>query len=306
MREFVPHVSKYPPKGAWLRPAWLGAAIADRVMPVAATYRYDITFLQRELISTLGSLEPLAKRPRVLDVDDAIHLHRGGKAAERIARRSNLIVAGNEFLAEHFSAWNTNIRIVPTAVDTELFRPGAYPSQGRRAVVGWIGTSGNLKHLYEVEDALIAVLSQCEDFSLRVVSDAPPRFKHLPRDRVEYIPWSRSVEVESIQSMSVGIMPLVDSPWTRGKCSFKMLQYMACGVPVVVSPVGMNAEVLALGRVGLGARDDREWVEGLLTILTDVELGMQMGAEGRQVVCRHFSVGVIAQMLAEAFRTLGA
>lgn len=303
LREFIPHVAKYPPRRIWLRPPWIAAAVVDRLVPVAASHGYDITILQRELISTLFTLEGLAERPRVLDVDDAIYLHRGGKAAQRIARRVDLIIAGNETLAEQFAVWNPNVRVVPTAVDTDRYRPNAH-RQGP-LVVGWIGTSGNLGSLYEVEDALSDVMARCVDLHLRVVSDEAPHFNSLPRDRVEFVPWSRAVEVESIQSMDVGIMPLTDSPWNRGKCAFKMLQYMACGVPVVVSPVGANAGVLALGEVGLGARNHEEWVEGLVTLARDSALRARMGAEGRRVVCQHFSVEVAAGMLAAGLKSLG-
>jgi glycosyltransferase involved in cell wall biosynthesis len=120
----------------------------------------------------------------------------------------------------------------------------------------------------------------------------------LPAERVEYIPWSPENEVRTIQEMSVGLMPADDSLWARGKCSYKMLLYLSCGVPAVVSPVGMNQEVLSLGRVGFGPRSEAEWVDCLISLLENPEQAQQMGEHGRRVVEEQFSLQVLTPRLA--------
>jgi glycosyltransferase involved in cell wall biosynthesis len=305
MQEFIPPVSRYPPSQHWLRPFWGLAALAGRVPAVIATYRYDIVFLQREILSTFVTLEPLTKHPRVLDVDDAIFLHRGGNFAKKLAKLSDLVICGNDFIAEYFSRWNKNVVVIPTAIDTQRYKPITYNSDlQNKLIIGWTGTSGNFKYLYEIEDALEIVVRKLPNVFLRVIADKEPTFHGILKDRLDFIKWSTGVEVTGVQGMTVGIMPIANTDWARGKCSFKMLQYMACGIPVVVSPVGMNSKVLSLGEVGIGAKSSDEWISALLTLLLDKEKTNRMGAVGRQVVEKYFNVDVIAVLLATQLRQL--
>jgi glycosyltransferase involved in cell wall biosynthesis len=123
---------------------------------------------------------------------------------------------------------------------------------------------------------------------------------------VEFIRYDAAREVEHIQEMTIGIMPIEDSEWSRGKCSYKMLLYMACGIPVVVSPFGMNAEILAQGTVGLGARTGANWVEFFETQLENSALRELMGKEGRRVVLDHYSVDILAPRLAQTLTSVAA
>ncbi len=300
--EFTAPLGAYPPANRLLRPVWGVASLASRMPALVKSYRYDLTLLQRELISTLATLESASKAPRIFDVDDAIWLYREGKAATRIAQKCQAVICGNGFLAQHFSRWNSRVTVIPTAVDTERFLPTTTRNTTGRTVIGWIGTSGNFKYLYQIEQALAAVLEKTPGTVLLIVSDARPNFSLLEPDRVEFRSWSVEGEVRAIQQMSVGIMPLDNSEWARGKCSFKMLQYMACGLPVVVSPVGMNAEVLAIGAAGIGACTNDDWVDALLGLLTNEDARTRMGSAGRQIVMEHYSVRVIAPRLASFLR----
>lgn len=304
MHEFIPRISKYPPAAKWLRPLWGGAALAARIPVVLATHGYDIVFLQRELFSTFLTLEPLTRHPRVLDVDDAIFLHRGGRFAERLARRCDLIICGNDYLGDIFSRWNKNLRVIPTAVDTQRYVPKKAKNARKFDVIGWTGTSGNFKYLYEIETALATVLKACPGVIFRIIADEKPIFRSIQERSIDFIRWSPENEIEGIQDMSIGIMPLTDSAWARGKCSFKMLQYMACGVPVVVSPVGMNSRVLSLGTVGLGVSTQKEWIAALVGLLNDEDERINMGINGRSIVEDYFSIDVIAPRLASHLRDL--
>ncbi|MHB8938521.1 MAG: glycosyltransferase family 4 protein [Thiobacillus sp.] len=301
--EFDSGFGQYPPRVKWVRPFWALATLAERLPDVVKSHRYDVVLLQREIMSSFVTLEPLTARPRILDVDDAIFLQRGGGFAKRLAELSDKVICGNNYLAEWFGRWNTNVDIVPTAVDTERYLPDAETKPPEQPlIIGWIGTSGNYKYLYGIEGALAKVMRTHPNTRLKVVGDRLPEFRRLSLDQVDFVPWSETVEVQAIQSMDIGIMPLEDSPWARGKCSFKMLQYLATGLPVVVSPVGMNAEILALGELGIGATTEMQWIDGLMALLENRTLRARFGAEGRRVVESSFSIRVVAPRLARSLR----
>lgn len=303
IEEFASGLGQYPPQTKWIRPFWALATLAERVPGVMMSHRYDAVLLQREIMSSFVTLEPLTTRPRILDVDDAIFLQRGGGFAKRLAELSDKVICGNNYLAEWFSRWNINVDVIPTAVDTERYLPNAETkSLDFPLVIGWIGTSGNYKYLYGIEGALAKVMRAHPRTRLKVVGDQLPEFRNLSLDQVDFVPWSEAIEVQAIQSMDIGIMPLEDSPWTRGKCSFKMLQYMATGLPVVVSPIGMNAEILTLGELGIGATTERQWIDGLIALLENKTLRARFGAEGRRVVESSFSIRVVAPRLARSLR----
>lgn len=292
----------YPPAARALRPLWAAANVLERTLDVARSRRFDVTLLQRELLSTFVTLEPFTKRPRVLDVDDAIWLLRGGAFARRLAGLADLVLAGNAFLAERFSAWNRDVRVLPTAVDTDRFTPAAEAPEPERPVIGWSGTSSTLPLLERLEAPLAAVLARHPRARLRVVCDRPPTLPKLPRDRVEWVAWSEAIEVDALRDLAVGLMPLDDTDAARGKCAFKMLTYLACGVPAVVSPVGVNAELLAAGSVGYAARTDGDWADALDGLLREPDRAQALGAAGRRLVEERFSVRALAPRLAGFLR----
>lgn len=305
MDEFIPPISKYPPSQQWFRPLWGIATLAGRIPAVIATYRYDIVLLQRELLSTLVTLEPFTKRPRVLDVDDAIFLHRDGRFAKQLAQLSDLIICGNDFIAEWFSKWNNNIAIIPTAVDTRRYIPREEnrSSQGK-LVIGWIGTSGNFKYLYKIESALERVIKKRSEIIFKIISDQKPKFKEKLNEKIEYVKWSPKTEIADIQSMTIGIMPLDNTEWEKGKCSFKMLQYMACGIPVIVSPVGINAQILSESKIGFGVISLKDWVDALIFLLNSPEQRKKMGSNGRKLVEAKYSINAIVPKLSSYFKAI--
>lgn len=298
--EFHSSFCAYPPALAIRRPAWLAATMAESLARTLRSSRYDLRFLQRNLTATLCTWEPLLRKPFVFDVDDAIFLGSGGASANRIARSASLIICGNNFLAAHFSR-HGRVAVLPTAVDTLRFVPrmGLPPV---KQVIGWSGSSSGLKYLYGIESAILNLLHKHPGAVLKVVSDKPPVFKTLPSDRVVYERWSPEREVAILQEFSVGVMPLEDDLWARGKCSFKMLTYMAVGLPVVVSPVGMNVEILAHGPCGFAAKTNDDWVDAISNLLNETALADQMGRTGRQIIEANYSRNVIAPRLAQLLK----
>ncbi len=171
--------------------------------------------------------------------------------------------------------------------------------------MGWTGTSGNFPFLYAIEGALLRVFAHSSQAKLLVVADRPPQFQSLPASRVEFERWTPRAEQTAFDRMSIGLMPLADTDWCNGKCSYKMLCYMAAGLPVVVTAAGMNREVLALGEVGLSAKSEQQWVDALIALLDQPDLRRSMGAAGRAVVEERFSLKRLAVQYAAVFYSLG-
>ncbi len=290
--ELVARPDSYPPSGAAARLAWGAAALGDATRRVWRSRRYDACIVQRELISTLPSLESWAGRPIVADIDDAIWLHRGGRAARHLAEAADHIVVGNNYLAEHFGRYGKPVSVIATAVDVQRFRPQPRDPAAPR-VIGWSGTAGGYAFFAPLQDALAAVLRSRPDWRLRFISDQPPTLERLPADQVEFHRWSPETETALTADMDIGLMPLDDSAWSLGKCSYKMLLYMACGVPVVVSDLGMNHDILRMREVGLGARSPREWADALDRLMGDEPLRRRLGGEGRELAVERFSLPVV-------------
>jgi glycosyltransferase involved in cell wall biosynthesis len=307
-----PRISKYaslPPRLTRDRliaaPATLAfqtAKLGTRLPAVARSWRADVTWLEREVLPGHLTLEPLLHRPLVFDVDDAIWLLSPGheRATRAVARRAACVVAGNDFLAEWFASVAPAVERVWTAIDTDRFTPG--PAREGRFVVGWTGSGSSLRYLRSISGALARFLAEAPDAQLAVMADAFVPLPDIPADRVDFVPWSPGTEATAIHGFDVGLMPLPDGDWAKGKCAFKMLQYMACSVPSVVSPVGMNAQVLALADVGLPATGEDGWVEALLTLYRDRDQARMLGRAGRALAESTFSVEVIAPQLAAVMR----
>lgn len=293
---------KYPPEHILARPVWLGALLAEQAVNLMKTRSYDVVLLQREIVSKLITYERWLGENVLLDVDDAFFLFRGGHIGEYIAKRASVVVCGNGYLADNFSKWNPRVHVIPTAVDTEAYRPRDQSRDDHKPTIGWIGTSSNLHELMAVEGALGKALEAFPKAKLRVVCDVFPKFTYLKSRQLEYIEWSEAKEICAIQGMDIGIMPLQDSAWARGKCAFKMLQYMACGLPSVVSPVGMNQEVLGAGKFSLAARTENEWADALVWLLGDRDARHSMGVQAREVAESKFSLRVLAPHVAAAIR----
>ena len=302
--EICPHVSKYPPANRLLRIPWFAAAITERLSFPLRSLGFDAVILQREMISTIASLEPLIPAPRVLDVDDAIYLHRGGRPARRIADLCQLVVCGNGFLAERFSEWNANVCIIPTGVDTNKLRPAPEKSKGNRRVIGWIGTAANYRYLVLIERALRTILKRFGDVRLQIISNEFPDFLRDLGSQLDFRMWKPGIENSLLPRLDIGIMPLEHSDWARGKCSFKMLQYMSAGLPVVATPVGMNSELLSLGEIGFSADSQDQWVDSLFHLLRADSDAERMGLCARELVETHFSLSVISRKWLRALQNL--
>lgn len=283
---------------------WLGIHYASRVPSVILSHQADLVWLSRELVRWGVSYEPLLKRPLVFDVDDAIWLKR--PFVGKIAKSATAVFAGNQFLADWFSQHNSNVFVVPTAIDTDRFKPRDHRPDGQPFTVGWTGSSPNLRYLAAIEEPLAQFLRSHPSARLLVVCNQPPTLPQVPASQLKFVYWTPENEADAVAQMDVGLMPLDDGDWERGKCSFKMLQYMACSIPVVVSPVGMNTEVLANGRLGLAPQTPHQWLDALDHLVNHSADAQTMGRIGCEVARTRYAVDQVAAQIAQQFRKTSA
>ena len=289
--------------GAALKAWGLLAAFGRRGAEIAlSSADYDAVWVGRELFPLgpplLDRLLFARQKNVLLDIDDAIYLpdpvntgfiHRKlrdfGKLA-RLAPRFKAIVCGNEFLAGYFRGKNAHVHVVPTVVPIAAYA-GISRSPSAVPRIGWIGTPTNADHL-EIVRAPLERLAQRHSFALRVVGVTRPLgWKNPPPVQ---IPWTLSHELSYFSDFDIGIMPLIDAPFVRGKCAFKLIQFMAAGIPVVASPVGSNVDVVSHGENGFLAESPEDWAQCLEKLLTDPALRHTMGAKGRETAARRYSL----------------
>ena len=279
--------------------------------------QHHLLWIEKETLPWLPfRLERLALPrhvPIVTDYDDAVFhrydLHRAsvvrqvlGRKIDQVMAHSTLVMAGNAYLAERAhkagAAW---VEIVPTVVDMEQYRVRPETPPDRPARIGWIGTPSTWREYLVPMLPLLTELAERDGAGLLIVGAGQQQEQ---AGLVHHVPWTEATEVARIQEMDIGIMPLQDTPWARGKCGYKLIQYMACGLPVIASPVGVNRDIVIHGVNGFLAETEADWRDALTCLLADPNLRRQMGLAGREKVMAEFSLQVwgpqVAQMLRRA------
>ncbi len=294
-----------------LRVAW---RIADLMRDVTATAKERVLFVHRKTYPpTLAPRLKRAGRKIVFDMDDAIDLPPPSttlsSTAERRYRRNfvatvgaaDLALCGNSELARRLP--HRRFELLPTPIDTVRFAPAAESAAQAEPTLGWVGYSDNLRYLESLGEPLREITRRHSGLRVIVVADRPPR---LPGVAVEFRRWTLESEVSCFQGMALGLMPLEDTPWARGKCAFKAIQYMALGIPAVASPVGMNRELIRHGATGFLPDSDREWVESIDRLLSDGELRSRIARAARRVVEAEYSLDVMARRMVGILDALDA
>jgi glycosyltransferase involved in cell wall biosynthesis len=210
---------------------------------------------------------------------------------------AHTVTVGNGYLAERArSAGAGRVEFIPTVIDLDRY-PETPPEDraGGPPRVVWIGSPSSCRYLNLLRDPLMQLRKRIE-FKLRIIGGTAP---DLPGVDIEAVPWSEETEVASLRECQIGVMPLFDSPWERGKCGYKLIQYMACGLPVVASPVGVNREIVRAGENGLLAGTTGEWVEVLDRLLANRDLRHEMGRAGRKRVEEEYCTQRVAPRLLE-------
>jgi len=271
-----------------------------RIPGIVGSHQADVTWLERNFIPGLDDTATILRKPLVVDIDDAIWLYNpmGKSQVGRLVGRADMVFAGNTFLADWCSQYCENIQIIPTAVDADRFVPRSSAKEaGSPFVIGWTGTSGNFRFLQMIEKGLDKFLRDHPSARLMIVADRAPDKLAVPPEQLVFREWDPATEHLLLHEFDVGIMPLDDSELSRGKCSFKMLQYMAVGIPVIASPYGMNAEVLALGDFGYAALKDEDWHDALTCCIENKALCRIKGDIARELLVKEFSVTNISSKL---------
>ena len=289
----------------------LGRALIRRLLILFTVKRYDLVVIEKELFpycpAWIEALLDKAGCSYVVDYDDALFhqydMHRKwairslyGRKISSVMRHASMVVAGNQYLAEYAQkAGAKQVEILPTVVDLRRYPSSALAGPRERIfTVGWIGSPSTSKYLTSIASALREVCSGGAG-RLLLIGSGPV---DLPSVDVECVPWSEALEVDLIRRCDVGIMPLLDTPWEWGKCGLKLIQYMACGLPVVASPVGVNRSLVDHGVDGFLATDDVEWKYALSRLKNDEALRSAMGRAGRAKVEQKYSLQVAAPVLA--------
>ncbi|MDA3878359.1 MAG: glycosyltransferase family 4 protein [Halothiobacillus sp.] len=286
-----------------------------RLFVLLSAFRYDLIWIENEIFPYMPAfaervLHWLGKR-YVVDYDDAIFhnydlsgnpvLRRVlGRKIDVVMRYASCVVVGNDYLASRAKAAGAvRVEQVPTVVEATRYSPSV-SSLAACPVIGWIGSPSTQSYVVDIAQVLTS-LCQTHDARLLLVGASADIVSEFPGLNVEVEPWSEASEVELIAKMDIGIMPLPDGPWEKGKCGYKLIQYMACGIPVVASPVGVNVEIVGTSQCGLLADNVAEWEATLAQLLESSALRQQLGRAGRQAVEDRYSLQVQAPILAGIF-----
>jgi len=304
----------------YLRKAMAFARLSiDRLLALRKLPDFDVILLYREIFPIGPAVVErlLARRghpPIVFDFDDAIFLPAVSHAnrfisalkypgkVKTIIRSADHVIAGNDYLASYAERYNRSVTTIPTCVDTDRFVPRADGARSATPpVVGWIGSPTTAIYIADLAPVLRRV-AETDAFVARI-SGAGAAIE-MPRVRMENARWSLDDEVRLFNTCDIGVYPLTDDEWSRGKCGFKAIQFMACGVPVVASAVGVNREIIQDGVNGFLASSEAEWVDKIRRLLNDATLRRRMAEAGRRTVERSYSLHVHAPALASTLRNV--
>lgn len=276
----------------------------------------DVTVLhQIKLSGPEARLMAAFSRRSIFDVDDAIYVRKprrlGEPAGESVWRRRkfaatcrwvDVVAAGNQVLAGAARQAAQEIAVLPTSIDTTVYRRTTAAADAA-PTIAWIGSPENLIYLEMVRPALARLSLRHPRLKLRVICSS---FPDWPGINIERLPWSAATEAESLAGAHIGIMPLTDDEWARGKCAFKLLQYMAAALPCVASPVGANTEAVIDGVNGLHARNDAEWERSLGRLIESPELRARFGAAGLAHVEKDYAMQTYRADYVQLFERLNA
>src|SRR5689334_1539169 len=290
--------------------------LGRRLSLVRKVKDYDLVYILREA-ALLGP--PVFERliaqsgvPMVFDFDDAIFVSyrspsngylsylKFASKTKTICRIASHVMVGNPYLADYARQVNDRVTVIPTTIDTEKYRVPERKEKPAPIVIGWTGSYSTVQHLDTLRGAL-KKLAEKESFRLRVIGT--PSYQCDPVD-VEAMKWRAETELEDLGVIDIGVMPLPDDRWSKGKCGLKALQFMALGVPTICSPVGVNTDIIQDNENGFLAATEAEWVEKLTRLLRSAELRRRLGQAGRATVEEKYSAVTQAPRVYEIFKSV--
>jgi glycosyltransferase involved in cell wall biosynthesis len=268
--------------------------------------KYGMVFIHREIMPggppiLEWFIAKVFKKKIIYDFDDAIWLTdkrsegflektlRWRSKVSLICHWSHKVSCGNHYLANYARRYSDNVVLIPTTIDTDnAHNPDLFPFKTDQPVtIGWTGSHTTLKYLEDIQAVLKRIESKYPSTKFLIIADRLPK---LDLKNLVFKKWSQETEIADLKMADIGIMPLPDDEWAKGKCGFKALQYMALETPAVVSPVGVNTEIVEDGVQGFWCFSESEWFARLEQLILNVEERKQMGKRGRQKVIQHYSV----------------
>lgn len=271
---------------------------------------YDIFYIHRKLFHPL-EFWTIRNRARkiIYDFDDAVMYRSSGSAnpysfSRRMKfaymmKHTDFVIAGNQFLKSEVLRYHPNVEVIPTSIDLSRYRVKEISEHEEPVTVGWLGSSSTLKYLQNVKPILETLYRKHPGFQLKIVCDQFLESDVLPVIKKR---WSSEAEGDDLRSLDIGLMPLTDDPWSRGKCGLKILQYFGVGVPAVCTPVGINRDIVEDGVNGFWARQTGEWEQGLSRLIQSGALRKEMGARGRETVEKGYSLKVNAPRMLQVLK----
>lgn len=297
---------------------WLGWRISHRIKRSTRRWQWlqskllnpDCIYLERGCLNdhSLDLDQAFRKTTRrlVLDVDDGIFLERPQKIDALISMADHVVVS-TETIEEYVRQRHDRVTLIPTAVPTQRFKPRDDKKSSNKLTIGWMGTAPTMPFLGVCADALRQLAKQ-RDFELLVIgpTEDPLHKIDLRGVSVRFRRWNAATEVEQLQEMDIGLMPLpADQEWMRYKAATKLVQYMAIGIPAVATPIGVNQHILQGNQVGIAATTTGQWVEALERLIDDPESRRRMGVAGRQKAIQNYSIEANAPRLQSVLENVG-
>ena len=294
---------------------YLIIAFAKRKLLLFTIHKYDIIFIHREIAHVGPPIFELIikfvfRKKIIYDFDDAIwFLNYSNKnkisrffkspwKVKHICKWADAVIVGNHYLSDYANKYNKNVFVIPTTINTNYHKPKTI--EKNKLTIGWTGTLTTLKQI----NLILSVLKQLENkyyFDFLVISNEDPK---LDIKSYKYKKWCKKTEINDLNIIDIGLMPLYNNEWEKGKCGFKGLQYMALEIPTIMSPVGVNTDIIQDNENGFLASNDSEWIEKLSLLIESKKLRERLGRAGRITITKKYSIEANKQKYLDVFKSV--
>lgn len=278
-----------------------------RLINIFQSLRYDIVFIHREAYPLGGAffeiMLKLFKKPVIFDFDDSIFLPSTSKSNSfmdrfknphkvvQVIKLSRHVIAGNNYLAEFAAHYNSAVSVIPTAIDTERYKNFTFRAPKPNLIIGWMGSVTTIDFIDGIRNVILKLSKKYPQLEFRIIGGD---YSIRGLSNITSKPWLLETELSELGNFDIGIMPMPDNIWTRGKCGFKAILYMTMGIPCVCSPVGANKEIVSDGVNGFLADTESGWTDKLSLLIENPQLRQKLGSAGRRTVEERYSIAVNA------------
>ncbi len=273
------------PKNLLIRWVIISKMLFNRILQILKSNHYDVMFIQNEFLpfktTLFGTIISILNKKIIYDFEDAYF----SKKTEQIIKKSKYVIAGSNYLQSYALKYNKNVAVIPTSVDISRYQAKT-DYESKNITIGWIGTPYGLNNL-DLLDDVFNELKKNHAFTVKIVSSKNYAFESIKNINKK---WRLEDEIDDLLSFDIGIMPLVNNEFNQGKCGFKLIQYLAVGVPVICSPIGVNKEIVQDGINGFWADTPDEWIKKLSLLIKNKELRISFGKKGRESIMDKYTI----------------